>query len=118
VKVDPAETPAGQVAIADEADDIAVRNGGRPAELLIVGQELPAASAGGGKEFSIDELMACHFLASQKSVQLDRIGRPVGKEPNPDRGIDQVTSRGSCWQECRAPKRKWRWRTLRECGRR
>jgi hypothetical protein len=68
VNIDPAHAAAMQVAIANELDDVAVRNHGRLRHPLISGQELPAPSSVANKEFSIDQLVPCNFIETEESA--------------------------------------------------
>src|ERR1017187_6486291 len=89
VNVDPAHAAAMQVAIANERDDVTVRNHGGLMHPLVGGQELPAASSVANEKFSIDQLVPRHFLETEESVQLGRVRRPAGKEPNPHGSVHQ-----------------------------
>ena len=82
MNVDPAHAATMQVAIANKRDDVAVRDDGCLMHPIVSGQELAAASSVANEEFSIDQLVPRHFIETEESVQLGRIGRPVGKEPN------------------------------------
>jgi hypothetical protein len=89
MNVDPAHAAAFQAAIANERYDVAVRDHTRLMNLLVGGQEFPAPSPVTDEEFSIDQLMPGHFIEIEESVQRSRVGRPVGKEPNPDGSVYQ-----------------------------
>src|ERR1035437_5241750 len=78
-----------QVASANERDYVAVRDRARLVHLLVGGQKLPPPSSVANEEFSIDQLMPRHFVETEESVQLSRVGSPVGKEPNPHGSIHQ-----------------------------
>jgi hypothetical protein len=77
VNVNPAYTTTMQVATANEIDDIMMRDGGGLMHALVGGQKIPAASPVANEEFSIDELVPCHFIETKKSAQLGRVGSPV-----------------------------------------
>jgi hypothetical protein len=68
VNVDPAYAAAMQVAIADELDDVTVRDHDRLMHPLVSGQEFPAASSVANEEFSIDQLVPRHFIETEESV--------------------------------------------------
>jgi hypothetical protein len=68
VNIDPAHAAALQVAIANEPDDVAVRDHGRLMHTLVGGQEFPAASSVANKEFSIDQLVPRDFIETDESV--------------------------------------------------
>jgi hypothetical protein len=68
VNVDPAYAAAMQIAIADELDDLTVRNHDRSMHPLVSGQEFPAASPVANEEFSIDQLVPRHFIETEESV--------------------------------------------------
>jgi hypothetical protein len=89
MNVDPADASAMQAPIANEGNDVAVRNDTRLMHLFIGGQERPAPSTIADEKFSIDQVMADHCIEAQESIQFDRVGRPVGKEPNPHGRIDK-----------------------------
>src|ERR1035437_1082105 len=78
-----------QVASANERDYVAVRDRARLVHLLVSGQKLPPASPVANEEFSVDQLMPRHFVETEESVQLSRVGRAVGKEPNPHGSVHQ-----------------------------
>ena len=71
--VHPTHAATMQVAIANENDDIAVRNRGRLMHPLVGGQEFPAASPVANEEFAIDQLVPRHFIEAEESVQLSRV---------------------------------------------
>lgn len=89
MNIDPAHAPTMQVTIANELDDIPVRDNARLMHPLVGGQELAAASSVANEEFSIDQFVPRHFIATEESVQLGRVGVPVGKEPNPHGSVHQ-----------------------------
>jgi hypothetical protein len=68
VNVDPAHAATMQVAIANERDDVTVRDHSRLMHPLVGGQELPAASSVANEEFSMDQLMPRHFIETEESV--------------------------------------------------
>jgi hypothetical protein len=57
-----------QAAIADEGDDLTVRNHGRLMHSLVGGQELPATSPVANQKFPIDQLVPRHFIEAEESV--------------------------------------------------
>jgi hypothetical protein len=61
-----------QSTVEHELDDIAVRHGGRSMHLLVIRQQLPPPALIPDEEFSEDELMPAHFVATQESVKLCR----------------------------------------------
>jgi hypothetical protein len=89
VHVNPADAAAIQVPIANEGNNLAVSNYTRLMHLLISGQELPAPSTIADEKLSIDQFMPGHLIKTQEPVQLEGVRRPVGKEPDPHRCIDQ-----------------------------
>ena len=72
-----------QAAIANERDNVTVRDPARLMHPLVGGQKLPAAAPVANEEFSIDQLVPRHFIETEESVQLGDIRCPIGKEPNP-----------------------------------
>ena len=68
MNVDPAHPATIEAAIADEGDDVTVRNRGRLVYSLVRGQELPATSSVANQEFSIDQLVPRHFIETEESV--------------------------------------------------
>ena len=68
MNVDPAHPAAIEAPIADEGDDVTVRNHGRLVYSLVRGQELPATSPAANQEFSIDQLVPRHFIETEESV--------------------------------------------------
>lgn len=68
MNVDPAHPATMQAMIADEGDDVTVRNHGRLMHPLVCGQELPATSSAANQEFSIDQLVPRHFIETEESV--------------------------------------------------
>jgi hypothetical protein len=68
VNVDPAHPATIEPPIADEGDDVTVRNRGRLVYSLVRGQELPATSSVANQEFSIDQLVPRHFIETEESV--------------------------------------------------
>src|ERR1035437_6122982 len=89
MNVDPTYAAAMQVASADERDYVAMRHRARLVHLLVSSQKLLPASPVANEEFSVDQLMPRHFVETEESVQLIRIGRAVGKEPNPHGSVHQ-----------------------------
>jgi hypothetical protein len=89
VNVDPTHAATMQVASANECYDVTVRDFARLMHPLVIRQELPAASSVAKEEFSVDQLMPCHFIETEQSVQLGRVRRPVGQEPNPHGSVHQ-----------------------------
>jgi len=83
----PAQASAVQTAMAYKLDDFPVRDDGRLMHVLVSGQQLGAASPVANKQFSIDQLVPCDRVQTYKSLQFGRVGRPVGKESNPDGGV-------------------------------
>jgi hypothetical protein len=57
-----------QVAIANELDDVTVRDHDRLMHPLVVGQELPTASPVSNEEFSVDQLVPRHCIETEESV--------------------------------------------------
>jgi hypothetical protein len=68
VNIDPAHAAAIEVAIANELDDVAVRDHGRLMHTLVGGQEFPAASSVANQEFSINQLVPRDFIETDESV--------------------------------------------------
>ena len=63
--VDPADASAVQLPITHECDDIGVSNNGRLVHTLVVSQQLLAATPIADEEFTVDEVVAAHFVAAQ-----------------------------------------------------
>src|SRR5205809_5809798 len=78
-----------QIAMANERDDVTMRDRLRLMHPLVGGQKLRAATPVANQEFSVDELVSSHFLQIEKSGQLSRVGWPVGQGPNPYGSIHQ-----------------------------
>ncbi len=89
MNVDPSHAAAMQAAISNERDDVMVRDRIRLMHSLISGQKLSSASAIADEEFSVNQFVPAHFVQVEEPVQLGRIGRPIGKETNPDGGVYQ-----------------------------
>ena len=89
MNIDPAHASTMQIAIANERDDLAVRDRARLMHPLVGRQELPATSSVANQEFSIDQLMSGHFVETEESVQFGGVGRPVGEEPDPYGSVHQ-----------------------------
>jgi hypothetical protein len=68
VNIDPAHAAAVQVAMANELDDVAVRDHGRLMHPLVGSQEFPAAPSVANKEFSIDQLVPRDFIETEESA--------------------------------------------------
>ena len=68
MRIDPADTAPMEATVPHELDNIAVRHSGRLMHLLVVRQQLRPAALIPYEEFSVYELMAAHFVATQKRV--------------------------------------------------
>ena len=87
----PADATAVQISRAYERDHIAVRNIPCLIDLLIGGQEFPAASLVAYQKFSVDQFVPADLIEAQQPVQLRFVGSPIGKS------AWKRTSFSACW---------------------
>jgi hypothetical protein len=83
MNVDPADTPAVQIPIANQADNLFVRDEASVEHPFVCREQLPAPSAIAHKKFSIDQLVPNHLIESKKSLQLRCVRNPIGVETYP-----------------------------------
>ena len=89
MNIDPADASPVQAAIADERNDLGVRDQCRVAHLLVQGQKLLAAPSIANKQLPVDKLVANDLIATEERVQLGRIRRSIREESNPHRSVDK-----------------------------
>ena len=80
VNVDPADAAPVQLPIANEGDDLAVRDEARLMHLFIGSQEFPAASTVTDEKFSIDQFMSRDFIETQESVQFAGVAARLARD--------------------------------------
>ena len=68
MNIDPAHAAAIEVAIANERDNVTVRDHGCLMHPLVGNQQLPAASPVANEEFSIDQLVPRDFIETEESA--------------------------------------------------
>jgi hypothetical protein len=78
-----------QSAIANERDDLIVRDQVRLMYSLVGGQQFPPTFSIAYQQFSINQFVSCHFIKAEEPVQLDGVRSPIGKKPNPHGCVHQ-----------------------------
>jgi hypothetical protein len=68
LNVDPTDAAPLQVPLADEPDDIAMRDKARLMYPLIRGQQFPAAAPIADEEFAMDQLVPGYLIELEESV--------------------------------------------------
>src|SRR5262245_42252566 len=97
--VDPPDASAVQFAVADEDDDISVRDNWCVIHALVLGQQRLAPALVANEELTVDEIVAAHFIAAEKLVQPSRVWCSVREEPNPYGRVDQDAHAAECRAE-------------------
>jgi hypothetical protein len=66
--VDPSNASAVQLAVADEGDDLRVRDNWGLVHALVVCQQRPAPAFVANEELTVNEIVASHFISTQKVI--------------------------------------------------
>ena len=74
VDIDPADPASVQAPLANENDDLVVRDHAGLPHAFVVREELVPASAVANQEFPINELMSGHFFVAEQPLEFGRIG--------------------------------------------
>lgn len=89
VNVYPACAAAVKLPGVDECSHFTMRNHWQPGNVAVFGQPLFPTTFIAYQELTENQFVARHLVPKQQCVQLGRVRRRVGEEPNPDGSIDQ-----------------------------
>ena len=96
MNVNPANAAAIQFSMTHEFNHLGMRNGGRPVDAVVSRQELMAASTVAHEQLSGDKFVCRNLIEGKQLAELLGVRRPIGQEPNPDRGVHQNHSGRRC----------------------
>ena len=89
MNIDPAYPTTLQIAIANERDNVGMRNNACLVNALIGVQKLSTARSVADKKFSIHEVVPFNRFSSQKPVQLLPVRGSISERPNPYGSVNQ-----------------------------